>query len=154
MSDQCFECGSEEAIHQHHVVPKSRGGTRTIPLCAPCHGRAHGRRGADIGALVSDKLRHKMAQGLQVGGEAPLGFMHEGGRIVENPLERATMERIRELRAHGLSLRAIVADLNANKEQFPPRGGKHHLNTIARFLREREKAPLGYWAKVQKELAK
>ena len=68
-----------------------------------------------------------------------MGFMHEGGRIVEHPLERATMDRIHELRVHGLSLRAIVADLNANKEQFPPRGEQHHLNTIARALREREK---------------
>lgn len=135
VKDQCFECGSEEAIHQHHVVPKSRGGTRTIPLCAPCHGRAHGRRGADIGALVSDKLRQKVAQGLQAGGEAPFGFMHEGGRIVQNPRERATMERIRELRRSGVSLRAIVADLNANKEQFPPRGKQHHLNTVASVLR-------------------
>lgn len=139
MSDQCFECGSEEAIHQHHVVPKSRGGTRTIPLCAPCHGRAHGRRGADIGALVSDKLRQKVAQGLQAGGEAPLGFMHEGGRIVEHPHEHAIIGRMLELRALGLSLRAIVADLDANKDQFPPRGKRHHLNTIARVLREREK---------------
>ena len=61
--------------------------------------------------------------------------MHEGGRIVEHPRERATMERIRELRRSGLSLRAIVADLNANKEQFPPRGEQHHLNTVARVVR-------------------
>jgi DNA invertase Pin-like site-specific DNA recombinase len=83
-------------------------------------------------------LRHKVAQGLQAGGEAPLGFMHEGGRIVEHPRERATMERIRALRARALSLRAIVADLNAHKEQFPPRGEQHHLNTVARIVRGME----------------
>jgi DNA invertase Pin-like site-specific DNA recombinase len=83
-------------------------------------------------------LRHKVAQGLQAGGEAPLGFMHEGGRIVEHPRERATRERIRALRARALSLRAIVADLNAHKEQFPPRGEQHHLNTVARIVRGME----------------
>ena len=37
----CFECGSEENIHYHHIVPKSKGGTRTIPLCSECHSIVH-----------------------------------------------------------------------------------------------------------------
>ena len=39
----CFECGGTEHIHQHHIIPKSLGGTKTIPLCNMCHGRAHGK---------------------------------------------------------------------------------------------------------------
>jgi hypothetical protein len=39
----CFECGSDENIHEHHVVPKSKGGTKTIPLCGNCHGVVHGK---------------------------------------------------------------------------------------------------------------
>jgi len=38
----CFECG-KSAHHAHHVVPKSKGGTRTIPLCRKCHGKVHNR---------------------------------------------------------------------------------------------------------------
>lgn len=39
-TDICFECGkpSEE---MHHVIPKSKGGKKTIPLCIECHGKAH-----------------------------------------------------------------------------------------------------------------
>jgi len=37
----CFECG-EPATSRHHVVPKSRGGTKTVPLCSRCHDMAHG----------------------------------------------------------------------------------------------------------------
>lgn len=37
----CFECGSSENIHQHHIIPKSLGGTKTIPLCVECHGKVH-----------------------------------------------------------------------------------------------------------------
>lgn len=37
---RCFECG-EPARHQHHVVPRARGGTKTVPLCAQCHALAH-----------------------------------------------------------------------------------------------------------------
>jgi hypothetical protein len=37
---QCFECG-KPAKHAHHVVPKSFGGTRTVPLCMICHSKVH-----------------------------------------------------------------------------------------------------------------
>lgn len=40
----CFECGAG-AHEAHHVVPKSRGGTKTVWLCSPCHGKAHGMSG-------------------------------------------------------------------------------------------------------------
>ena len=36
----CFEC-SNDATEKHHVVPKSLGGTRTVILCAHCHGLIH-----------------------------------------------------------------------------------------------------------------
>lgn len=36
----CFECGAPKE-EMHHVVPKSKGGTKTIPLCVDCHGKAH-----------------------------------------------------------------------------------------------------------------
>ena len=38
---QCFECGQPAQL-AHHVVPKSMGGTRTIPLCHECHSKVHG----------------------------------------------------------------------------------------------------------------
>jgi hypothetical protein len=37
----CFECGRAAAA-LHHVVPESRGGTRTVPLCLGCHAKVHG----------------------------------------------------------------------------------------------------------------
>jgi len=43
MNLKCFECSSEENIHNHHVIPKILGGTKTIPLCAACHGKVHDR---------------------------------------------------------------------------------------------------------------
>ena len=42
---ECWECGIEtEYIHNHHVVPRSRGGTKTVPLCVSCHTKAHHRK--------------------------------------------------------------------------------------------------------------
>jgi len=40
MSKSCFECG-KPALHEHHVVPRSMGGTKTVWLCLPCHGKVH-----------------------------------------------------------------------------------------------------------------
>lgn len=39
-SDVCVNCGQEAQEH-HHVVPKSLGGTYTVPLCSVCHGIVH-----------------------------------------------------------------------------------------------------------------
>jgi len=41
---RCFECGIEAETQEHHVVPRSYGGTKTIPLCLACHGKAHSRK--------------------------------------------------------------------------------------------------------------
>ena len=38
---ECFECG-KEATEEHHVIPKSLGGTKTVPLCTKCHMKVHG----------------------------------------------------------------------------------------------------------------
>mgnify|MGYP003435084115 FL=1 len=38
----CFECGTTNDVQQHHVIPRSLGGTKTIPLCLHCHRLAHG----------------------------------------------------------------------------------------------------------------
>lgn len=40
MDKECFECGSP-AIQEHHVVPRSLGGTKTVPLCDKCHSIVH-----------------------------------------------------------------------------------------------------------------
>ena len=48
MTLTCFECGSTEHIHQHHVVPNVVGGTKTIPLCEQCHAKVHGGVGSSI----------------------------------------------------------------------------------------------------------
>jgi hypothetical protein len=79
----CFECGAPKE-EMHHIIPKSRGGKKTIPLCIDCHGKAHdvshrrlminaakegrkkyvengGKLGRKIGSFISDEemmLKH------------------------------------------------------------------------------------------------
>jgi hypothetical protein len=56
---ECFECGAP-AAHQHHVIPRSRGGTKTVPLCLDCHDLVHDRTDS-AGALIrAGRLRAKI----------------------------------------------------------------------------------------------
>jgi hypothetical protein len=51
----CFECG-QKAKEKHHLIPKSLGGTRTVPLCGSCHCKIHGVGGSRIEAVDLAKL--------------------------------------------------------------------------------------------------
>lgn len=41
-NELCFECDRPMDVW-HHVVPKSRGGKKTIPLCNSCHSIIHNK---------------------------------------------------------------------------------------------------------------
>jgi hypothetical protein len=64
----CFECGSPSE-HGHHVVPRSLGGTRTVPLCLGCHGNARGRSKAfrNTAELTKAALAAKRTRGERAG---------------------------------------------------------------------------------------
>lgn len=64
-----------------------------------------------IGERTSAAMRHKQAKGEYIGGVAPYGFALESGRLVPIPEEQAVIHGANELRAAGLSLRAIATEL-------------------------------------------
>lgn len=66
---ECFECG-RPAQHAHHVVPRSLGGTRTIPLCIDCHSIVHGQLLAGT-QLIKAGLLAARARGVKLG--RPIG---------------------------------------------------------------------------------
>lgn len=108
----CFEC-SNPKDHEHHVVPRSLGGMRTVPLCERCHGLVHGRV-FNIKFLTSKAMTHKKAKGERVGNVA-YGYRlaPDGVALVENASEQAVIARVVEARGRGLTMRAIVTDLEA-----------------------------------------
>jgi len=59
--NQCFECGYKGAeLHHHHVVPRSRSGTQTVPLCGVCHAHAHHmNKNMTTSALVKESIRRR-----------------------------------------------------------------------------------------------
>lgn len=76
-----------------------------------------------IGERTSAAMRHKQTQGEYIGGHAPYGFhLTEDGDLVENPAEQAVIQEARELRAAGLSLRKVAAELD--RHGFKARNGR------------------------------
>lgn len=127
----CFECG-KLAEHDHHVVPRSCGGTKTVPLCAECHGNIH-----DISLnqwqLAKRGRRLKAAQGGFIGGRAPYGWrMREDDTLEPCEREQAIIRAARILQAEGLALRKIGERLEA--EGLLPRAGKWHAETVKQVL--------------------
>ena len=66
---KCFECKATEDVQEHHVVPASRGGTQTIPLCSSCHGKAHGRdsKGMNHSRLIKEGMARAKERGSKIG---------------------------------------------------------------------------------------
>jgi hypothetical protein len=128
----CWECGGPPPLHDHHVVPRSRGGTRTVPLCEPCHGLVHGRQ-----MRTSDLTRAALAAKSRKGertGRVPFGsqLAADGVHLIDNPREQAVIDGIRGLRAAGLSIRAIVATVNRECDA----GRTIHKSLVERLIKE------------------
>ena len=118
--NECFECGAN-AEELHHVVPRSKGGTKTVPLCCECHGKVHDVKRISISQLSKEGLAKKKAQGYVLG--RPMAIKPE------------VRERIVEMRKSGMILRGIAETLNSEGIECTP-GKKFYLTTIQRILQQ------------------
>jgi len=84
---------------------------------------------------VGRKLKHR--GGGYAYGAPPTGFRAVAGELVPDPAEQPILERARELRAGGASLRTIAAALTAEGHQTK-RGGRWQPTQVARLLRHAE----------------
>jgi hypothetical protein len=137
MKFQCFECGGK-AEYSHHVVPRSFGGTRTVPLCGECHAKVHhvdGERRLSGSVLTRRALARKKARGQRVG-TIPYGFKlgHDGVHLVPCPAERTVLAIIRDMRANGRTLVNIADELNS-RGLTRREGGKWDHGFVSRLLR-------------------
>jgi DNA invertase Pin-like site-specific DNA recombinase len=67
-----------------------------------------------IGERTSAAMAHLAAEGRYTGGDAPYGLaLRPDGQLVEVPAEQEVLAAARKLRAAGLSLRAVAAELAA-----------------------------------------
>ena len=131
-SSKCFEC-SRDATVDHHVVPQSRGGVKTIPLCDDCHGLAHDSK-MSHGVLTRDAMIRKKRLGQRVG-TVPFGkrLKPDGVALEESDRERVVIGRILKMRREGASLRQIAAILS--QDGVPTKnGGSHWSHTSVKSI--------------------
>ena len=94
-SRTCFEC-DQPADHDHHVIPRSLGGTRTVPLCHGCHGKVHGLDFTDHGLLITAGLQRVKVE----------------GRVLGRPCVGADIEaKVVALKFEGWGMQAIAKEL-------------------------------------------
>jgi len=113
----CVACGKEKNLFQHHLVPRSKGGSdeksNLITLCGSCHAKAHAVQAMwDHKDLTKAALQAKKAQGERVGA-IPYGYYLDanGVDLHPDPVEQDVIRQARELQSSGLSLRKIAAEL-------------------------------------------
>ena len=134
MEDKCFECETTEDLHQHHVVPRSRGGTKTVTLCHSCHMKAHGRdsKGLNHSRMVKEGLARAKAKGVKIGNPNITEARLKANQACRAK-GQATRERyiglINDYRLQGFSAAAIAKEFNKIGLKTP-RGGKWRHSSI------------------------
>jgi hypothetical protein len=135
MARPCFECARPASV-EHHVVPQSRGGRHTVPLCDRCHSLAHDSTSM---ALANEGRRKKREEGSYLGGRPPYGYCLQGGGIVAVEHEQHAIAEIGRLYVAGLSAYAICGILD--KSHHRPRGSRWSPGLVIKVLKR-----LGLWA--------
>ena len=135
----CFECGSNEELHFHHPVPKSRGGTRTIPLCEPCHSKAHHR---DKNMTTSKITKQALAitrktRALGRSDRVQFGYRNIDGKKVSHQPEQAIGNMILSMRADGKKLKEVKDELD-QKNIKTRTGNKYTVSGISHLARSFE----------------
>jgi len=124
---RCFECEKTEGqieIHDHHVVPKSRGGTKTIPLCYVCHGIVHDKRAVSIKELTKAALKKKREKGFRTG-TIPWGYSAgKDKRLIINPEEQHILSIVRNLRLKEIKAWKSIAE-SLNEQGITNRAGRN-----------------------------
>ena len=108
----CFECDAI-AEHDHHVIPRSRGGKKTVPLCVRCHSKAHGRK-MGHNRLTKDALQAKKLKGERVG-QVPFGYKLAADGILLEPNrdQLRAVKIMKQMRRDGFTLREIASRMKA-----------------------------------------
>jgi hypothetical protein len=99
---KCFECDNEVDIHQHHVIPRVLGGSKTIDLCAKCHGVIHGLDFSKHSLLIKEglsKTDKRLGRPLGKGSKKDILQRHKD--VVDFLKQKISIRKIAEITSKG-----------------------------------------------------
>jgi hypothetical protein len=105
---KCFECGGTKYIHQHHIIPKSIGGTKTIPLCITCHSRVHQKDFVKFQNLAKEGRKRYLENG------GKLGRRTGSNENIQSFLQKPKVKQIKSMLEQGYSIRLICSVLSVS----------------------------------------
>lgn len=141
----CYECQTP-TTGEHHVVPTSLGGTKTVPLCPVCHGKVHNADFLSMKTLSKLGLERKKKElaliGKKLGTNNLTDEHRRKGSAISHANRRTKSDRqMREIKEHAKQLKQQGWTYEAIAEEFNKLGiksicGKQFWgNTISRFFR-------------------
>ena len=110
--DICFECGSNNQIEYHHVVPQIMGGTKMIPLCIICHGKVHGKDLLNLRKLTKIGIQKAREMGVVFG--KPVGYRESMNKFTAKPKVKEICKLLLE-RELGVSTKGINKKLTIDE---------------------------------------
>ena len=133
--NKCFECEATEDLQEHHVVPKSRGGTKTVTLCYECHMKAHGRdsKGMNHGRLTEEGLQQAKRNGVKLGSHNPK--VMKGITAQKEKTMKRVIPHIMEAKQNGCNSNRTIANYLNEKGIKTPRGKQFSKATMTPYLR-------------------
>lgn len=134
----CFECSRHGEVQDHHVVPRSLGGTKTVPLCPRCHSLVHNQN-LDVRALQKKGLRGAWEGGKRWG-QAPYGYDLKDGKLSPNKPEMKWLSWMKARRDEGKGYAWIARELN-NRSVSTKQKGKWAPCTIRWLFKKRPRFP-------------
>lgn len=140
IGEYCFECG-KEATENHHVIPQSLGGTKTVPLCGGCHSLVHGgyfKRRDDHIELTKEGLKRAKERGVVLGNQTNLKEAQSKGHVtIKSKAMDFALQIITHLENHlatGATYEVMTDYLNS--EGIPAaRNGKWQTSTVFTIIK-------------------
>lgn len=116
--NHCVACGTVGNLNQHHLIPRSLGGSddesNLLTLCGSCHAKAHQVK-ADwrSSELTKKALQAKKDRGERTG-HIPYGkrLSADGVHLEDCQDEQSILSEIQRLRQSGMSFNKVASNLN------------------------------------------